>query len=87
MRRWGRVPICKAFRPNHELGIHTHATLLRKERKEVIQGIETDLKSSRVERTIWRREEIMFSTMEGREKKRSNLILDVRSHRKDLSTS
>jgi hypothetical protein len=36
MRRWGRVPICKASRPNHELGIQTHATLLRKERKEVI---------------------------------------------------
>jgi hypothetical protein len=40
MRRWGRVPICKASRPDHELGIQTHATLLRKERKEVIHGTE-----------------------------------------------
>jgi len=33
MRRWGRVPICKTFKPDHELGIRTHATLMRKERK------------------------------------------------------
>jgi hypothetical protein len=38
MRRWGRVPICKTSRPDHELGIQTHTTLLRKERKEVIRG-------------------------------------------------
>jgi hypothetical protein len=38
MRRWGRVPICKATKPNHELGIQTHVTLLRKEIKEVIRG-------------------------------------------------
>jgi hypothetical protein len=38
MRRWGRVPICKTSRPDHELGIQTHTTLLRKERKEVICG-------------------------------------------------
>jgi hypothetical protein len=36
MRRWGRVTICKASRPNHKLGIRTHATLLRKEIKELI---------------------------------------------------
>jgi hypothetical protein len=55
MRRWGRVPICKASRIYHELGIQTHATLLRNERKEVIQGTEEDLQGSRVEKTISRR--------------------------------
>jgi hypothetical protein len=68
MRRWGRVPICKASRPDHELGIQTHTTLLRKERKEVIRGTETDLQGSRVEKTISRREESMFSTLELRGK-------------------
>jgi hypothetical protein len=38
MRRWGRVPICKNSRPEHEMGMQTHETLLRKERKEVIHG-------------------------------------------------
>jgi hypothetical protein len=52
MRRWGRVPICKASRPDHELGIQTHTILLRKERKEVILWAEADLRGSRVERPI-----------------------------------
>jgi hypothetical protein len=43
MRIWGRVPICESSRPDHELGIRTHATLMRKARKEVIQGIEIDM--------------------------------------------
>jgi hypothetical protein len=86
MRRWGRVPICKASRPDHELGIQTHATLLRKERKEVIRGTETDLQGSRVEKTISRREESMFSTLELREKMRSKLVLAVRSHGKGFAT-
>jgi hypothetical protein len=51
MRRW------KASRPDHELGIQTHTTLLRKARKEVIWGTETEGQESRVERTISRREE------------------------------
>jgi hypothetical protein len=38
MRIWGRVPICKTSRPDPELGIQNHTTLLRKARKEVIHG-------------------------------------------------
>jgi hypothetical protein len=60
MRRWGRVPICKVSMPDHELGIQTHETLLRKAIKEVIRGIEGDMQESRVEKTILRREETMF---------------------------
>jgi hypothetical protein len=33
IRIWGRVPIFKTSRPDHEMGIWTHATFLRKERK------------------------------------------------------
>jgi hypothetical protein len=57
MRRWGRVPICEASMPDHELGIRTHTTLPRKARKEIIQGIEIDLQGIRVERIISRREQ------------------------------
>jgi hypothetical protein len=60
MRKWGRVPIYKASRPNHELGIHTHTTLLRKPRKEVILGTKEDRKDNRVEKNISRREERRF---------------------------
>jgi hypothetical protein len=60
MRRWGRVPISKASKLDHELGIQTHTTLLRKARKEVIRGTEADLEERKVEKTISRREESMF---------------------------
>ena len=80
MRRWARVPICKAFKVDHEFGIQTQEKLLRKERKEVIWGTEVDLQGSRVEKTISRREESMFFTLELREKMRNKLVLDIRSH-------
>ena len=38
MRKWGRVPIYKDSRLDHELGIWNHTILLKKERKEVIRG-------------------------------------------------
>jgi hypothetical protein len=62
--------------------------LLRKERKEVIWGTETDLQDSRVEKTISREEKrACFSTLELREKLRSKLVLAVRSHGQGFATS
>jgi hypothetical protein len=43
IRRWGKVPICKDSRTYHELGIQTHTTFIRKERKKLILGAKTDL--------------------------------------------
>jgi hypothetical protein len=58
MRRWGNVPICKASSSDHELGIQTHETLMRKEIDEVIRGTKKDLQERRVEKTISRKREV-----------------------------
>jgi hypothetical protein len=77
MRRWGRVPICKDSRPNHELGIWTHATLLRKERKEVISWAKEDMRGRRVERPISSREKKLAALwFEG--ELRNKLVLGAR---------
>jgi hypothetical protein len=82
MRRWGRVPICKASRPDHELGIQTHTTLLRKERKEVIWGTEgRSARKQSGENDLQKRRE-RFSTLELKGKLRSKLVLGARSHGK-----
>jgi hypothetical protein len=52
MRRWGRVPICKEYMPEHELRIWTHETLLRNGMKGGNLGTKTDLQDRRVEKTL-----------------------------------
>jgi 5S rRNA maturation endonuclease (ribonuclease M5) len=56
MRRWGRLPIYKASIPDQRAGDSDPCNRARKERKEVILSAEADLRGSRVERTISRRE-------------------------------
>jgi hypothetical protein len=57
MRGWGRVPIYKASKPNHELGIQTNAILLRKEIKEVICGHMRSVRKKIQETNLQKREE------------------------------
>jgi hypothetical protein len=80
MRRWGRVLICKASRPDHELGIQTNATFLRKVRKEVIQrGQRQTCKKQSREKNLEKRREHVFVTLELREKLRSKLIFGCKN--------
>jgi hypothetical protein len=84
MRRWGRtVPIYKASRPNHELGIQIYTTLLRKARKEVIWGQRHICKEEE-----WRKrsleEKRVLSTLDLKGKLRSKLILGTRIHGQDF---
>jgi hypothetical protein len=50
MRGWVRVPICKAFRPDHGLGIHTTHNLAEESKKEGVVGRGRVVKRSREER-------------------------------------
>jgi hypothetical protein len=83
MRRWGRVPICKTSRPDHELGIQTHTTLLRKERKEVIWWAEEIKKRGIVEEAEWRdqspEERRVLATLWFEGELRNKLVLGARS--------
>jgi hypothetical protein len=87
MRRWGRVPICKASKPDHELGIQTHTTLLRKERKEVIRGNRgrSARKQSGENESPEEKRALFNSGLRG--KLRSKLIMAVRIHGKGFHTS
>jgi hypothetical protein len=80
MRRWGRVPICKDFIPDHEMGIHTHTIFLRKERKERIRWVEADLRErERSRKTNLQKERRVLASLSFEGELGNKLVMGVRS--------
>jgi hypothetical protein len=86
-RRWGRVTICKASKLDHKYGIQTHATLLRKERKEVIWGDRGRSKRTQSRENNLKKRREHGLNLELRGKHRRKLILAVRIHVNSFSTN